>query len=404
MSLLDKYDRIAARHSRLLDAGRDPFNIRMDRVVSATEAVIDGRDVILAGTNNYLGLTFDTACQNAAISAVQDEGTGTTGSRIANGTYSSHRALEGEIADFLQRRSALVFPTGYQANLGILAGLAGPDDVILLDADSHASIYDGCRLTGATLIRFRHNSPEDLDRRLARLADDPRAKLVVVEGIYSMLGDQAPLDEFAEVKRRHKAELLVDEAHSLGVFGANGRGVAEAAGVEPDVDFIVGTFSKSLGTVGGFGASSHPGFERLRYTSRPYMFTASSSPASIATARAALGKIRSTPQLRDQLWDNARMLHGRLAALGFTICAEVSPIVAVKMPGEEAAVMMWNAVLDAGVYVNLALPPGTPDGSCLLRCSVSAAHTAEQIERICQVFSQSMAKLESAQFVPSAAE
>ncbi len=404
MSLLEKYDGIAARHSRLLEAGRDPFAIRMDRIVSATEAVIDGRDVILAGTNNYLGLTFDPECLTAASDAIAQEGTGTTGSRIANGTYSSHRALEQEIAEFLGRDSALVFPTGYQANLGILAGLAGPDDVILLDADSHASIYDGCRLTGATLIRFRHNSPEDLDRRLRRLKDDPRAKLVVVEGIYSMLGDQAPLDEFADVKRRHNAELMVDEAHSLGVFGENGRGVAEAAGVEADVDYVVGTFSKSLGTVGGFGASSRAGFERLRYTSRPYMFTASSSPASIATARAALGKIRSTPALRQRLWDNARMMHSRLAALGLTICAEVSPIVAVKMPDEEAAVMMWNALLEAGVYVNLALPPGTPDGSCLLRCSVSAAHTEEQIEKVCAVFSSCRQELENRRFVPSAAE
>jgi len=402
MSLFDKYDQMAARHSRLLAAGRDPFNICMDRIVSATEAVVNGRDVILVGTNNYLGLTFDPDCIEATVEAVRSEGTGTTGSRIANGTYSSHRALEQEIADFLGRKAAMVFPTGYQANLGVIAGLAGPKDTILLDSDSHASIYDGCRLSGATLIRFRHNSPADLDKRLSRLNGDGTSKLIVVEGIYSMLGDQAPLDEFVDVKRRHDVELLVDEAHSLGVFGVNGRGIAEAYGVEDDVDYVVGTFSKSLGAVGGFGASSNPEFEQLRFTSRPYMFTASSSPSSIATARATLAKIRSEPQLREKLWENARALYKGLSDLGFSICAETSPIIAVKLPSEEAAVFMWNALIDSGVYVNLALPPGTPDGSCLLRCSLSAAHTPAQVQRVCEVFEEAYRALKKWQAPQSA--
>jgi 8-amino-7-oxononanoate synthase len=367
----------------------------MDRIVSATEAIIEGREVILVGTNNYLGLTFDPDCIEATVAAVRREGTGTTGSRIANGTYAGHRTLETEIAAFLGRRTALVFPTGYQANLGMIAGLAGPKDIVFLDADSHASIYDGSRLSGATLIRFRHNSPADLDRRLQRLQDGSANKLVVVEGIYSMLGDRAPLDEFVDVTRRHGAELLVDEAHSLGVFGDRGRGIAEAMGVEKDVDYIVGTFSKSIGAVGGFGASDRAGFERLRFTSRPYMFTASSSPSSIATASAALGKIQSQPELRRRLWDNARALHQGLTGLGLSICAEASPIIAVKLPNEAAAVFMWNALLDGGVYVNLALPPGTPDGSCLLRCSLSAAHTPQQVQRVCQVFDTSLQALEA---------
>ncbi|NIA71490.1 aminotransferase class I/II-fold pyridoxal phosphate-dependent enzyme [Pelagibius litoralis] len=404
MSLLDKYDQVSARHKRLLALGRDPFDVCMDRIVSATEAIIGGRDVILVGTNNYLGLTFDPDCIAAAADALAREGTGTTGSRIANGTYASHRELEEEIAAFLGRRSAMVFPTGYQANLGILAGLAGPKDIILLDADSHASIYDGCRLSGATLVRFRHNSPADLDKRLERLDGEAASKLVVVEGIYSMLGDQAPLDEFVDVKQRHGVELLVDEAHSLGVFGERGRGLAEAAGVEEEVDYVVGTFSKSLGAVGGFGASDNPGFERLRYTSRPYMFTASSSPSSIATVLATLEKVRSRPELRRQLWENARALYKGLMDLGFSVCAEASPIIALKMPNETAAVFMWNALLEAGVYVNLALPPGTPDGSCLLRCSLSASHTPQQVKRICEVFEQSLHALKGWQAAQSAAE
>ncbi|MEQ8355216.1 MAG: aminotransferase class I/II-fold pyridoxal phosphate-dependent enzyme [Kiloniellaceae bacterium] len=404
MSLFDKYDQMAARHDRLLAAGRDPFNICMDRIVSATEAIIDGREVILVGTNNYLGLTFDPDCIEATVEAIQTEGTGTTGSRIANGTYTSHRALEQDIAAFLGRSKAMVFPTGYQANLGVIAGLAGPKDTILLDSDSHASIYDGCRLSGATLIRFRHNSPADLDKRLARMKDDGASKLIIVEGIYSMLGDQAPLDEFVDVKRRYNVDLLVDEAHSLGVFGDNGRGIAEAYGVEKDVDYVVGTFSKSLGAVGGFGASDNPEFDQLRYTSRPYMFTASSSPGSIATAKATLGKIRSQPGLRKQLWDNARALYTGLKDLGFSICADTSPIIAVKMPNEEAAVFMWNALMESGVYVNLALPPGTPDGSCLLRCSLSAAHTPQQVRRVCEVFEEGYRALKKWQATQSAAE
>jgi len=404
MSLLDKYDQVAQRHNSLVAAGRDPFDICMDRIISATEAIVDGREIILVGTNNYLGLTFEPGTIEAAVNAIKREGTGTTGSRIANGTYSSHRALEREIADFLGRRSAMVFSTGYQANLGVLAGLAGPKDIILLDADSHASIYDGCRLSGAKLIRFRHNSPADLDKRLTRLEGDTADKLIVVEGIYSMLGDQAPLQEFADVKRRHGAELLVDEAHSLGVFGDRGRGVCESARIEEDVDYVVGTFSKSIGAIGGFGASNHPGFERLRYTSRPYMFTASPSPSSIATALATLGQIKARPELRQQLWDNARSLYKGLTDLGFSICAEASPIIAVKMPNEASAVFMWNSLLEAGVYVNLALPPGTPDGSCLLRCSLSAAHTPQQVSRICEVFEQVLIALKSWQAALSAAD
>ena len=394
MDLFDKYEGVARRHDALLQVGADPINVCMDKIVSATEAVVGGKDVILLGTNNYLGMTFDPVCIEAAQAALLAEGTGTTGSRIANGTYSAHRQLEQEIASFLGRQSALVFPTGYQANLGILAGLAGPNDVIFLDADSHASIYDGCRLSGAKLVRFRHNDPADLDRRLTRMKDEQVNKLIVVEGLYSILGDQAPLKEFAEVKRKHNAYLLVDEAHSLGVYGANGRGLAEALDCEDDADFVVGTFSKSLGAVGGFGASNHPRFETLRFNSRPYMFTASPSPSTVASVIAAIGQIRAKPELRDSIWRNASALYDGLSELGFKICSKASPIIAVSLPDEMTAVMTWNRLLQAGVYVNLALPPGTPNNSYLLRCSVSAAHSLEQIEEVCRRFAAVAAELE----------
>lgn len=392
MDILAKYDAIAARREVMLEAGDNPFGLRMDHILSPTEALIDGRRTLLVGTNNYLGLTFDPDCIAAGVKALQEQGTGTTGSRIANGSYALHEELEQAIARYLKRKAAIVWPTGYQANLGMIAGLAGPNDTILLDADSHSSIYDGCRLSGATLVRFRHNDPADLDKRLTRLSKQEGgsngAVLVIVEGIYSMLGDIAPLDEFVEVKDRHGAFLLVDEAHSLGVMGETGRGVAEAQGVEEKVDFIAGTFSKSLGAIGGFGVSDHPHFDRLRYCSRPYMFTASASPASVATVTAAIERIEAEPGLIRKLWRNAEALHSGLSGIGFEIAADVSPVVAVKLPDERLAVAFWNALLQAGVYVNLAVPPGTPGGVCLLRCSVSAAHTPEQIEGVVATFAK----------------
>jgi 8-amino-7-oxononanoate synthase len=393
MDLFEKHALIAGRHGKVLQAGADPFGVCVEKLLSATEARINGRDTILAGTNNYLGLTFDRDCMAAAVTGIRDHGTGTTGSRIANGTYGIHRELEAEIAHFLNRRSAMIFPTGYQANLGMLVGLAGPRDIILLDADSHSSIYDGCRLSGATVVRFRHNDPADLDRRLGRLQDQGDCKLIVVEGIYSMLGDRAPLAEFAEIKRRHGAYLLVDEAHSLGVLGANGRGAAEEQGIEDAVDCVVGTFSKSLGAVGGFGASDHPKFDVLRFCSRPYMYTASSSPSSVASVLSAFRQMARRPELRRRLWDNAKTLFEGLMAAGFDICAPMSPIIAVRLPDERAAVWAWNRLLENGVYVNLALPPGTPNGVCLLRCSVSAAHTPAQIGEICRRFATVAAEL-----------
>ncbi|WP_449267351.1 serine palmitoyltransferase [Fodinicurvata halophila] len=392
MDIFDKYETIASRRDSLLQAGLNPFGLRMDKILSPTEALINGRRTILVGTNNYLGLTFDPDCIEAGCEAMREQGTGTTGSRIANGSYVLHEQLEQAIARYLKCKSAIVFPTGYQANLGMIAGLAGPKDTILLDADSHASIYDGCRLSGATLIRFRHNDPADLDRRLSRLKNEDGVALVIVEGIYSMLGDIAPLNEFIEVKKRHGAFILVDEAHSLGVMGEHGRGVAEACGVEDDVDFVAGTFSKSLGAIGGFGASNHPHFDRLRYCSRPYMFTASASPASVVTVTKAIEKIEQNPDLIRKLWRNADALYEGLSSLGFEICAPASPVIAVRLADEQTAVYFWNRLVEEGVYVNLAIPPGTPNGVCLLRCSVSAAHSEAQIQEVCTRFAKILAE------------
>lgn len=386
MSLLDKFNDLSDQHQKILSFGDDPFGVTMETVLSPTQAVIGGRPVILAGTNNYLGLTFDPQCVAAARDAIETLGTATTGSRFANGTYAIHKELEQALADFLGFERTIVFSTGYLANLGVISGLTGPDDTILIDAHCHACIYDGCRLSAATTIRFRHNSADDLDKRLSRLDDDGGGRLVIVEGLYSMFGDVAPLTEIAEVTRRHEAYLYVDEAHSFGVFGPGGRGVAEAQGMLDRVDFYVGTFSKSLSSMGGFCASSHAPFDLLGRTSRPYMFTASLSPSNVAAARAALASIESRPDSRQRLWRNAAQLYEGLSGLGYSLCAPCGPIIAVKLPSLEETVYSWNRLLEDGVYVNLAVPPGTPDSTCLLRLSVSAAHTDDEIGKICEAF------------------
>jgi len=388
MPIFHKFQSFAALREDLTQVETNPFNIIIEQVLSETEAIINGRRTILAGTNNYLGLTFDPRCIAAGRKALEEQGTGTTGSRMANGTYAGHLALEQEIADFFDSPTAIVFSTGYIANLAILSTIPGPKDVILLDADSHASIYDGCRLGSAEVIRFRHNDPADLDKRLARLGERAASVLIVVEGIYSMIGDQAPLQEIVAIKRKYGAYLMVDEAHSLGVLGEHGRGLAEQAGVEQEVDFIVGTFSKSLGSIGGFCVSRWPEIEHVRYAMRPYIFTASSSPSIIASTRVALGILREQgAELRRQLWENAHRPYLGLQGLGLALGPETSPVVAVTLGRAKAhALKVWHELLDRGVYVNLVMPPATPTASCLLRCSLSAAHTPLQIDAIVDAF------------------
>ena len=392
IDLFDKLRPIAARFERMMEMGVNAVGVTNDQMLSPTRAIINGKETILAGTNNYMGITFDPDCIAAGQEAMTKFGTGTTGSRIANGTYALHQELEAELATFLNREHCIVFTTGYQANLGMMAGLAGPKDTIFLDSDSHSSIYDGCTLSGARLVRFRHNDATDLDKRLARSENEDGGRLVVLEGIYSMLGDRAPLPDFIAVKKKHGFQLLADEAHSFGVLGPHGRGLADEQGVEDDIDFIVGTFSKSIGAIGGFGAGNHPMFELLRYAMRPYMFTASSSPASIATSLAAVRKLAAEPWRRERLRENSARLFNGFKALGLNMgCDVVSPVIAVKCADEPSTIGMWNALLQAGVYVNIALPPGTPGKLCLLRCSVSAAHTDAEIDRIIELFASVVA-------------
>ncbi|WP_427451045.1 serine palmitoyltransferase [Litorimonas sp. WD9-15] len=386
-ALFDKYAPLQTRVDMMMKIGADALGVKFDDILSATRGRIGNREILLAGTNNYLGLTFDEDCRAAAKTAVDDHGTGTTGSRVANGTYAEHTDLEQALAEHFGMPSCIVFTTGYQTNLAAISGLAGDKDVIFMDADAHACIIDGSRLTNASTIRFRHNNPEDLDKRLRRQGEiEGGNALVVIEGMYSMFGDIAPVDEFLDVTHRHGGYLFIDEAHSYGVFGPTGCGIAEEQGVLDQVDFISGTFSKSLASVGGFCASKHPQFEITRKVMRPYMFTASATPANICAARVAVEKVKTGGYLRENLKARAQQLHAGLKALDFDLCADPSPVIAVRRPNEGIAAMEWNWLMENGVYVNLAVPPGTPQSSSLLRISLSAAHTESDVNIIIDAF------------------
>jgi len=388
VDLLAKFDPIIQTREALLASGvEDPFNLVMEQVLSPTRAICNGRDTILLGTYNYMGMTFDPDVLEAGRSAMTEFGAGTTGSRVLNGTFRDHRDVEAALREFYGMDHAMVFSTGYQANLGIISTVAGKGDYIILDIDSHASIYDGCAMGRAEVVPFKHNDIEALEKRLKRLPPEA-GKLVVLEGVYSMMGDVAPLKEMVEISKRYGAMVLVDEAHSMGFIGEHGRGVAEAQGVIDQVDFIIGTFSKSVGTVGGFCVSNHPKFEVLRLVCRPYVFTAALPPSVMASSAASIRKLMHGGNKRAHLWENSRTLHAGLTAMGFKLGTETpqSAIIAVIMPDLEKGAMMWEALLREGLYVNLARPPATPAGMTLLRCSLCAEHSAEEVQTILGMF------------------
>ena len=386
--LFSKFDALIEQREGLLATGvRDPFSLVMEQVLSPTRAIVNGKETILLGTYNYMGMTFDPDVIQAGKDALDTFGAGTTGSRVLNGTFQGHKECEDALREFYGMDHAMVFSTGYQANLGIISTIAGKDDFIVLDADSHASIYDGCSLGNAQTVRFRHNDVEDLDRRLGRIPAEA-GKLVILEGVYSMMGDIAPLTEMIAVSKKHGAMILVDEAHSMGFFGENGRGVAEAQGCLDDVDFVIGTFSKSVGTIGGFCVSNHPKFEIMRLVCRPYVFTASLPPTVVASSAKSIRKLMHSGNKRAHLWENSKHLHQGLRDLGFELGTPEaqSAIIAVIMPDLERGAMMWSALLDEGLYVNLARPPATPANMTLLRCSLCAEHSTEEVTTILERF------------------
>ncbi len=358
---------------------------------------MEGMRRIMLGSNNYLGLTGDERVRQGAIDAVNKYGTGLTGSRFLNGTIDLHLELERELAEWLGTEDALVFTTGHQANLGALGTLLGPGDTVIADSGDHASILDGCILSRAKLRPFRHGRMHLLEKALDRATNDGGGILVVVDGVFSMEGDVAPLPEIADLCARYGARLMVDEAHALGVLGARGAGTCELLGVEDRVDLRMATFSKSLASCGGVIAGAADVIEYLRIQSRPFMFTAASVPAAVGAALAAVRICRSDegPPLFARVLDNARYLHDGLRALGFHVVkptrlatgAEiVTPVVPVLVGDDWKAAFLWKALYEAGVFVNTALHPAVPPAGALLRTSVMATHDRATLDQALETF------------------
>jgi len=356
---------------------------------------MEGQERVMLGSNNYLGLTGDQRVKDAARDALDRYGTALTGSRLLNGTIPLHQELEEELAAWMGEEDALVYTTGYQANVGALSTLLQPGDTVIVDSGDHASIMDGVAMSHAKVRPFRHNRLGRLEQMLERAGGDGGGVLVVVDGVFSMEGDVCDLNTVAPLCRRYGARLMVDEAHGAGVLGPNGRGASEALGVEDQVDLRMGTFSKSLASCGGFLTGSHEVIDFLRVQSRSFLFTASAVPAAIGAALAALRIVNSDEgrELIARLLDNARFLRDGLTELGFDVVPSdpVTPIVPVVVGDDWEAVLFWKALYDAGVYSNVALYPAVPRGSALLRTSVMATHTREHLARALDLFERARA-------------
>ena len=363
---------------------------------------IEGHEKVMLGSNNYLGLTGDARVKQAARDALERYGTGLTGSRFMNGTTPLHAELESELADWMGTEDTLVFTTGYQANVGCIGTILQPGDTVVCDSGDHASILDGCRLSGAKLRPFRHNQMEKLDRMLDRAGEDGGGVLVVVDGVFSMEGDIAPLAEIVELCKGHGARLMVDEAHAVGVLGARGAGTCELFGLEDAVDLRMGTFSKSLASCGGFIAGDAEVIEFLKISARSFMFSASAVPAAVGAALGALRVIRTDgAELMAKLLDNSRYLREGLRGLGLRVVEPgtlpdggeaTTPVVPVVVGEDWQAVLLWKALYDAGVYTNVALHPAVPPGGALLRTSLMATHEREHLDRALEIMDAVISK------------
>lgn len=350
-----------------------------------TVVTIEGKPRIMLGSNNYLGLTHHPKVLEAAQTALRRYGSGCTGSRFLNGTLDLHGQLEAAIADFVGKEAALVFSTGFAANLGLVAGLVSRNDLVFLDKLDHASIVDGAKLSFGETIRYRHRDLEDLDRKMTAECNG-RGSLIIVDGVFSMEGSISDIPELVRLARKHGAALAIDDAHSLGVLGPQGNGTAAHYGVSDEVDIITGTFSKSLASIGGFIAASESVIHYLRHNCRPLIFTASLPPASTAGVIAALEILRSEPDRRLQLQDNMRRLQEGFKSMGFDIGPTQTPIVPVLIGPVEKTFVFWKKLFDAGVFTNPVVPPAVPSAECRLRTSVMATHTQSQIDSCLEHF------------------
>ena len=402
---IDVFEKVRGHErAEMLRAAREADMLPYFRVVESPAAPVmemEGAPRIMLGSNNYLGLTGDPRVIEGARQALEQYGTGLTGSRLLNGTTPLHLELEAELAGLMGTEDAIVFTTGHQSNLGALGTLLGPDDTVIVDSADHASILDGCLLSRAKLRPFRHNRLDKLEKALDRAAGDPGGVLVVVDGVFSMEGDVAPLPEIADLAQRYGARLMVDEAHGVGVLGARGAGASELLGVEDRVDLRMGTFSKSLASCGGFLAGSEEVIEYLRIQSRAFLFTASAVPAAVGAALAAVRILRSDegPQLLARVLENARHWRDGLRSLGLRVVESegdiVTPIIPVLVEDDWKAGLLWKALWDAGVFVNVAIHPAVPPGGALLRTSVMATHDTATLDLALERFAAVKATFEA---------
>ncbi len=367
----------------LQEMGLYPYFIPLDQT-EGTEVTVEGKRLIMLGSNNYLGLTTHPEVREAARAAIAEYGTSCTGSRFLNGTLALHGELERRLAAFVGKETALVFSTGYQTNLGTLSALLGRDDVVICDKEDHASIVDGCRLALGRMRRFEHNDPDDLERVLAACPADA-GKLVVVDGVFSMGGDIAPLPELIPICQKHGARLLVDDAHAVGVIGG-GRGTAAHFDVTDDVDLIVGTFSKSFASIGGFVAGDEATLHWIQHLARSLIFSASLPAPNVAAAITALDVMEREPERVARVNEIADRMRERYRDLGFNVGESRTPIIPICIGDSLQAMQVWRSLFDAGVYVNVAIPPAVPVGQALLRTSYMATHTDQQMDRVIDAF------------------
>lgn len=376
----------------LMQAGIYPYFKQVESV-QAPEITIGTGRLIMMGSNNYLGLAGDQRMKKAALDAVEKYGTGCAGSRFLNGNTIEHARLEEKLARFKHREAALVYATGYQMNLGVVSCLVGKGDVAIVDKLDHASILDGCKLSNGDIRRFRHNDMEDLDRILTSVGPD-HGKLVIVDGIFSMEGDICPLPEIVRLAKKHKARVMVDDAHASGVIGATGRGTCEHFGLENgEVDLIVGTCSKAFASVGGFVVGNKDIIHYIQHTSRSMIFSAALPPASVASISKAIEIIETEPERRAKLWENTRLLKEGFKSLGFDTGASETPIIPIIVGDEFQTFGMWKTLFEAGVFTNPIVSPAVPPGRSMIRVTAMATHTKEHINRVLDTFEQSFKKL-----------
>ncbi len=351
------------------------LNTRQD-----TQVKMEGKDMLMLGSNNYLGLTSDERVIAAGVQALEKYGSGCSGSRFLNGTLESHVALESELAEFLNKEGAVTFSTGFQSNLGIISALAGRTDVVLCDKENHASIYDGCRLSFAKMVRYNHSDMEDLEERLKEIDPAVNGALIVTDGVFSMSGEICKLPEIVALAKKYGAAVMVDDAHGLGVLGERGRGTAEYFGLEDEVDVYMGTFSKSLASLGGYMAANAKICEYVRHVSRPFIFSASITPASVACARASLEILKNEPQRVRRLGEVSDYMRKALLSRGVKIVKSATPIIPIYTYEDKTTFEACTMLFERGVYVNPVVSPATPAGQSLLRTSYTATHTFAQLD------------------------